>query len=381
MTIQPDAFVSAACAAGFSVAVGVPCSLLSGVYNAFSRSPRISFTGATSEGEGVAIAAGAWLAGRSAMMLCQNSGLGNMVNPLTSLNEPFRIPVLLVITWRGEPGIKDEPQHRQMGARLGHLLDALEIRYEEVAADEAALTGQLARAARHMHETRRPFALVLRHGVFGNESVAPADPAARRPGAEVDLRENGVLPSRHDCLRAILAAVDDGTAIIATTGKCGRELFTLADRPQHLYMVGSMGGASATGFGVARYGRRPVLVLDGDGAALMKLGNMATIGAYGADAFTHVILDNQVHDSTGGQATNAATVDFAGVARACNYALALRCDTAEGVRAALGRIGTGSGPALIHCRIAPGSIASLGRPTVPPDAVADRFRSFITAEP
>jgi phosphonopyruvate decarboxylase len=181
-------------------------------------------------------------------------------------------------------------------------------------------------------------------------------------------------------LQRFLTLTDDATAVIATTGKCGRELFTLADRRQHLYQVGSMGGASAMGLGVALNTPQPVVVLDGDGAALMKLGNLATIGAYRPDNLLHILLDNGVHDSTGGQATVSASVDFAAVALACGYSYAASCRSLEGFETALRQASRRkeiSGPALIHMRIVPGSLAKLGRPTVGPEVVARRFQAFL----
>ena len=178
-------------------------------------------------------------------------------------------------------------------------------------------------------------------------------------------------------LERFLAIVPDAAGVVATTGKCGRELFTLADRPQHLYQVGSMGGASAMGLGVALHTPRPVVVLDGDGAALMKLGNLATIGSRAPANLVHVVLDNGVHDSTGGQATVSANVDFAAVALACGYASGASCDSLRGFEQALAATRDHPGPHLIHARIAPGSMAKLGRPTIKPPEVARRFRRFL----
>jgi phosphonopyruvate decarboxylase len=165
--------------------------------------------------------------------------------------------------------------------------------------------------------------------------------------------------------------------VIATTGKCGRELFTLADRPQHLYQVGSMGGASGMGLGVALNVSRPVVILDGDGAALMKLGSFATIGAYAPANLIHVVLDNGVHDSTGGQPTVSSSVDFAGVALACGYRHAISCATLDQFAPAYRLAAAGPKPALVHARIARGSMSKLGRPTIAPANVARRFRAFL----
>ncbi len=202
-------------------------------------------------------------------------------------------------------------------------------------------------------------------------------PGPRPPGTHRDLRAHGPRPSRAAVLERFLAVVADAAAVIATTGKCGRELFTLADRPQHLYQVGSMGCAGPMGLGVALNVRRPVVVLDGDGAALMKLGAMATIGARAPRNLVHVVLDNGVHDSTGGQATVSASVDFAAVALACGYATGTLCDDLAGFEQAFTATRDLPGPHLVHVRIAPGSMTRLGRPTVKPPEVARRFQRFL----
>src|SRR6185369_12618585 len=137
-------------------------------------------------------------------------------------------------------------------------------------------------------------------------------------------------PSRLALLERFLACAPEDACVIATTGRCGRELFTLADRPQHLYQVGSMGCASAMALGLALSTPKRVVVLDGDGAALMHLGNVATFGARAPRRLTHVVIDNGVHDSTGGQSTVSASVDFAAVALACGYATGSRVDDLGG---------------------------------------------------
>ena len=201
------------------------------------------------------------------------------------------------------------------------------------------------------------------------------------PGRRTDLRRRGERPTRAALLQSLLGVLPPTAAVIATTGKCGRELFTLSDREQHLYMVGAMGAASGLGLGVALTAPgRPVVVVDGDGAALMKLGTMATIGARQPRRLLHVLLDNGVHDSTGGQATASASVDFAAVALACGYRAAWSVDDRDGFEQAVAGGLEATGPSLIHARMAPGSMSVLGRPTVPPHAVARRFRAFLSAD-
>ena len=192
------------------------------------------------------------------------------------------------------------------------------------------------------------------------------------------MRTGKIKANRYQTLEKTLECVSDETALIATAGKCGRELFTIADRPQHIYQVGSMGGASGMGLGVALNTDKPVVVLDGDGAALMKMGSLATIGAYAPENLIHVVLDNGVHDSTGGQATVSPHVDFAQVALACGYRQAVTTDTLAGFGEALAMVSENSSPSLIHARINTGSIDNLGRPTVAPEDIARRFQKFIT---
>ena len=211
-----------------------------------------------------------------------------------------------------------------------------------------------------------------------DDGLDQPDQPVRPRGQIGDLCQGGKRPARIELLRCVQAQVPAETAVVATTGKTGRELFTLEDRPQQLYQVGSMGCASAMGLGIALNTTRPVVVLDGDGAALMKLGTLATIGAHAPSNLIHVLLDNGVHDSTGGQATVSANVDFAAVAQACGYPRAYRCDSESSFSQALeAALTDGPRPVLIHALIAPGSLAKLGRPTVLPRDVARRFRSFI----
>ncbi len=375
--IEAGDFIGAARAAGFDFYSGVPCSFLTPLINGVIGSSGLDYVGAASEGEAVAIASGAWLAGRQTIVMCQNSGLGNMVNPLTSLNVPFRIPTLLIVTWRGEPGLKDEPQHDLMGEITDRLLGVIRIGHAGFPSAAGEIGPALARAAASMAERSLPFAFVMQKGSVRDVGLSQAPARPLPPGRRRDHAEGGDRPSRIAVLERLLAAVPDAAAIVATTGKTGRELFTLADREQHLYQVGSMGCASGMGLGVALNTRRKAVVIDGDGAALMKLGTLATIGAYAPGNLVHLLLDNGVHDSTGGQATVSPHVDFAAVALACGYRQAASCDSLAGFDAALGEALAVEGPTFVHMRIAPGSLEKLGRPTIPPHEVARRFQRFV----
>ena len=376
--IDADAFLDEAARRGIDFYTGVPCSFLTPVINRAASSRTLDYLGAASEGEAVAIAAGAWLGGRGTAVLCQNSGLGNAVNPLTSLNAPFRIPTLMIVTWRGQPGLKDEPQHELMGRITQDLLSLCEVEHRPFPSDPEAIGPALDAATVSMVSRSRPFAFVMEQGSV-SEGALSERPRSRGKvdDARVDLTEEGSRPTRVALLERLLAWLPPDAAVIATTGKCGRELFTLDDRDQHLYQVGSMGCASGMGLGVAAATGRRVVVLDGDGAALMKLGSLATVGAYRPEGFIHLVMDNGVHDSTGGQATSSPAVEFADVALGCGYRRAFTVDSAGGFDRALGAALHADGPVLVHARMQPGSMAKLGRPTVPPHEVARRFQFFL----
>lgn len=376
--IAADEFIEPARARGYDFYTGVPCSFLTPFINRAIGHPKLSYIAAASEGEAVGIAAGAWLAGRKTVVMCQNSGLGNAVNPLTSLNFPFRIPTLLIVTWRGQPGLKDEPQHELMGQITAGMLDTMRLGHCAFPKEIEAVEGAINTLDETTAKSSLPFAMIMEKDSVRDDGLADPDTPTLKPGAYRDLRQYGLRPTRYAVLERLLADAPADAAIVATTGKCGRELFTLADREQHLYLVGSMGCAGAVGLGVARQVDRKVIVLDGDGAALMKLGALATIGAYAPKNLIHIVLDNGVHDSTGGQATVSGTVDFAGVARACGYAASATTDSVPGFAGWFADALENPGPHLLHLRIQPGSLATLGRPTIAPHEVARRFQQFLT---
>ena len=375
--ISASKFLTEARQRGLDFYTGVPCSFLTPIINRVISDRNTDYVGAASEGEAIAIAAGAWLAGRGTVVMCQNSGLGNTINPLTSLNWPFRIPTLLLVTWRGQPGLKDEPQHELMGEITQQVLDDIRVCHQRFPDEDSQIAASLDAARSTMEETDLPFAFVMEKGSVEDESLDELPSSLQTPGRRSNLSEGSSRPARMAALERILAIIPDEAAIIATTGKSGRELFTLADRPQHLYQVGSMGCASAMALGVALNVERPVLALDGDGAALMKMGTLATIGTQAPANLIHLILDNGVHDSTGGQSTVSQNVDFATVALACGYRSGFSTDSLEGLEQALLESLAAPGPHMIHMRISPGSVDALGRPTIGPAEVARRFRAFL----
>jgi phosphonopyruvate decarboxylase len=390
--IEARHFVEAARERGFRWYAGVPCSFLTPFINYVLQDPSLRYVSMANEGDAVALIAGVALGGDAGaphgrgVAMMQNSGLGNAVSPLTSLTWTFRLPQLLIVTWRAQPGIADEPQHALMGPITPAMLEIMEIPWELFPAESAQIGPALDRAIAHMDQNGRPYALVMQKGSVASHPLKPgigtissrsrataAIQAAHDPAADA-------RPSRQDALRTVVARTSpESTVLLASTGYCGRELYAIDDRPNHLYMVGSMGCVLplALGLALARPDIR-VIALDGDGAALMRLGAFATVGAYGPANLWHLLLDNGVHDSTGGQATVSPRVSFAEMAAACGYASALETDD-------LGRISGWlmerpvDGARFARLFIRPGAPSELPRPSVTPVEVKTRLMQHIGA--
>lgn len=378
--IEAAEFVEAARARGFEWYAGVPCSYLTPFINYVLQDPTLHYVSAANEGDAVALIAGLALAGRRGVAMMQNSGLGNAVSPLTSLTWTFRLPQLLIVTWRGQPGVPDEPQHALMGPITPAMLDTMEISWETFPTNADDIGPALDRALAHMDATGRPFALVMQKG-----SVAPhalkegARPALSRESAnDPSTKTPDTWPSRREALQRVVERTPvDSSVVFASTGFCGRELYAIDDRPNQLYMVGSMGCVTpfALGFALARPDLQ-VVALDGDGAALMRMGAFATLGAYGPANLTHVLLDNGAHESTGGQATVSAHVAFAEVARACGYASTLEADGLDALDDFLAQAGT-EGARFVRMPIRRGTPDDLPRPTITPVDVRQRLMAHV----
>lgn len=360
---------------GITAVTGVPCSYLTPVINRAISDPAVRYLPAAQEGDAAALAAGAWLGGGLGCVISQNSGLGNMVNPITSLLQASRIPALLMVTWRGQPGLPDEPQHELMGEITPALVDLMRIDRSLLPADPQALAHTLDLAWAQLRQ-RRSYAVLIERDTVAPEALHEPVPVA--VAGTVHGRGAGQPPARMAALERLLAAAGEQSAIVSTTGKTSRELYTIADREQHFYLVGAMGAAGPVGLGVALHTPRPVIVVDGDGAVLMRLGSLAMAGAFAPRNLVHVVLDNGVHDSTGGQRTLAGCVDLPSVAAACGYRAVYRCAGLDGLDAALAEAtGAGAGPSLVYLPVQPGSVSGLGRPKVAPSQVAQRFREFV----
>ncbi|HEX3843396.1 MAG TPA: phosphonopyruvate decarboxylase, partial [Steroidobacteraceae bacterium] len=299
--IEARDFIEAARERGFGWYAGVPCSYLTPFINYVVQDPSLRYLSMANEGDAVAVIAGATLGSGGSpcgVAMMQNSGLGNAVSPLTSLTWTFRLPQLLIVTWRGQPGVTDEPQHALMGPVTPAMLATMEIPWELFPAERLALGSALDRAQAHLRESGRPYALVMPKGCVAPYALAGEvrpgrGTAPHRAVLQSHVHAADARPSRRTALEEVIAHTPPvSTVVLATTGFCGRELYALADRPNQLYMVGSMGCVAPLALGLAL--ARPdltVVALDGDGAALMRLGAFATIGAYGPPNLRHLLLD------------------------------------------------------------------------------------------
>lgn len=379
--IEASQFVEPAKQLGFDFWAGVPCSFLTPFINYTISDSGLDYISSANEGDAVAVATGAALGGRRSVAMMQNSGLGNAVSPLTSLNHVFEIPLLLIVSLRGEPGKPDEPQHELMGQITLQILETMGIEWNWFPEAAEDIGPVLQAADTHMKSAGKPYALVMRKGAVAPYSLRQ-ESIVTKPESTQDGLLSAVpvkLPSRHEVLRTLIDCTDETeTILLASTGFAGRELYAIEDRPNHLYMVGSMGCASSLGLGLSIACRdKKVIVIDGDGAALMRMGNLAMVGAYGAGNFYHLLLDNGVHESTGGQATVSSCVDFPSVAVACGYRSIHQFRDYPDFTGFL----LEKAPAFMYVKMARGVPELLPRPTIRPAEVARRLMAHIQAKP
>lgn len=348
---------------GVSMFTGVPDSLLKNLcaYITDNSDPAHNII-AANEGAAVGIAAGHYLAsGEVPVVYMQNSGIGNAVNPLMSLADEkvYSIPVLLIIGWRGEPGVHDEPQHVKQGEVTLPLLDAMQIPYVILPDEDQAAMTAVQMMANDCKKLSKPHAIVIRKNTFGKYKLQKE-------------AVNDYPLSREEALTRLVEVIDPDSMIVSTTGKLSRELFehreSLGQRHGNDFLtVGSMGHSSSIALGIAlEKSHRKIFCFDGDGAFIMHMGAISNIGALSPKNFVHVVFNNGAHESVGGQPTLGFGIDICSVARACGYKEALTVSTAEEFTALSNRINTLEGPVMIELRVRIDSRDNLGRPTTTP---------------
>lgn len=377
---HPSIFIEQGKQLGLDLYTGVPCSFLKPFINYVIDNEDVRYVPLTNEGEAIAYACGAYLAGKRPVVMFQNSGLGNAVNPLVSLAYPFRIPLLIICTWRAQPGISDEPQHELMGPITPKMLSLMEVVNEVMPEDPKSIRLMLDRAVLKSQQNSLPYALIMPKGIVESYSLKDSPQTFRPLDGSLETLEPGVAQLRRgEVIRLICDKSGEDAVIVGTTGYTNRELFAYRDSPNHLYIVGAMGGASSVALGLASHlpETRKVVVLDGDGAALMRMEALASIGHFRPTNLIHVLMDNQVHESTGGQSTLSNTVAFDRIAQACGYKRSQSISSAVALEQALDRALLEAGPAFIHIRILPGTPDTLPRPTLKPHEVKDRLMAFL----
>lgn len=358
---------------GIELYAGVPDSTLKVLCDNFNKEKEIRHYTTADEGAAVALAIGEYLSsGRAGCVYMQNSGIGNIVNPITSLahSEVYGIPMLLLIGWRGEPGKKDEPQHKFMGRITESILQELEITYSILDAQttEEELKNILAIAKKHLDDHRQ-YALVVKKDFLENEGKI--------------VYKNAHSLSREEAIQIILESADEQSCFVSTTGKISRESY---EQSQKIYggheriflTVGGMGYASMIAAGIAaNVPNQRIYCLDGDGALLMHMGNLAFLGQMSLKNMVHICLNNEAHESVGGMPTGAGSLSYERLALDAGYSYVAKVDSAEGLKQELRNIAKKQENAFLEVQVAISSREDLGRPKETPKENKEQFMETI----
>jgi phosphonopyruvate decarboxylase len=360
--ITPEFFVNNLKNNGIDFFTGVPDSLLKSVcaYITDSIDTKQHII-AVNEGLAVGLAAGYHLAtGKVPMVYMQNSGIGNAVNPLLSLmdKDVYNMPLLLLIGWRGEPDTKDEPQHVKQGKVTIPLLDAMRIQNEILSDNESIACKQIISAIDYA-KRNNICAFIVRKNTFGTYK-------------SLHDRKDTLSLSREDAIKTVIDNIEKDAIIVSTTGMISRELFEYREQNnaghcQDFLTVGSMGHASQIALGIAlNKPAKAVYCFDGDGAALMHLGGIATIGVQNPKNFVHILFNNGAHDSVGGQPTVGLDIDLPEVAKAVGYKSIFSMENKIDIKRILSTLKPTNLPAFMEIKVKRGNRADLGRPTTSP---------------
>lgn len=372
--IRPEFFIEALREEGIDCFAGVPDSLLKNICayitDHFDAAHNII---AANEGAAVGLAAGHYLAtGQPACVYMQNSGEGNIINPLASLTdqEVYNIPVLLLIGWRGRPGVLDEPQHVKQGKVTTGLLNVMGVNYEVLSKEEDKAAKQIEKAAKAL-ANKEVFALVIEKDTFEDYKLQ-------------NVEVNNLTMSREEAIQTVAAALGEKDCIVSTTGMISRELFEYRaamnqGHERDFLTVGSMGHASQIALGIAlAQPERRVWCFDGDGAAIMHMGSMAIVANKEPKNYVHVVFNNGAHDSVGGQPTVGLKIDLPAIAKAVGYKNAFTIDNKEDLLDCLKAVDSLVGPTLLQVCVKKGSRKSLGRPTTAPIQNKEALMDFLS---
>ena len=372
MAVNPTDFYDQLASHGVNFFTGVPDSLLKEFCLCIDdRIPSDKHIIAANEGNAVALAAGNYLASKSLpLVYMQNSGLGNAINPLLSLCDPdvYSIPMLVMIGWRGEPGVKDEPQHVKQGKIQLELLETMGIPFETISKDENNFALKISTAVERAKSESKPTVLLIKKGTFD------------KYGKEIQKIDDQRMV-REEALSIVLENLDDNAIVVSTTGKTSREIFEIRENndqshQQDFLTVGSMGHCSSIALGIAlAKPHREVVCIDGDGAMLMHLGSLTSIASLKPKNFRHILMNNEVHESVGGQDTAAKNVKLSAIVEAVGSSKMFMAETITELKTNINNFMQGAGPSFLEIKIRPGSRANLGRPTIKP---VDNKKDFMT---
>jgi phosphonopyruvate decarboxylase len=371
--IRPEFFIEALREKGIDCFAGVPDSLLKNICayitDHFDAEHNII---AANEGAAVGLAAGHYLAtGQPACVYMQNSGEGNIINPLASLTdqEVYNIPVLLLIGWRGRPGVHDEPQHIKQGKVTTGLLNVMGVNYEVLSKEEDKAARQIEKAAKAL-TNKEVFALLIEKDTFEDYKLQ-------------NVEVNDLTMTREEAIQTVAAALDEKDCIVSTTGMISRELFEYRaamnqGHERDFLTVGSMGHASqiALGIAMAKPDRR-VWCFDGDGAVIMHMGSMAIVANKAPKNYVHVVFNNGAHDSVGGQPTVGLKIDLAKIAEAVGYKRTISVSLKSQLGVALEAVKAVEGPVLLVINVKKGNRKNLGRPTTTPIENKEALMNFL----
>lgn len=372
--IRPEFFIEKLRENGIDCFAGVPDSLLRNICACITDHCDAEHNIiAANEGAAVGIAAGHYLAtGKPACVYMQNSGEGNIINPLASLTdeEVYNIPVLLLIGWRGRPGVHDEPQHVKQGKVTTGLLNVMGVNYEVLSKEEDKAEKQIAKAIKAL-QNKEVFALVIEKDTFEDYKLQ-------------NVEKNNLTMSREEAIQTVAAALGEKDCIVSTTGMISRELFEYRaamnqGHERDFLTVGSMGHASQIALGIAMVQpERKVWCFDGDGAAIMHMGSMAIVASKQPKNYVHVVFNNGAHDSVGGQPTVGLHINLPAVAKAVGYKNTCSVDSKEALSEALKVVVTMEGPSLLEIKVKKGNRKDLGRPTTTPIQNKEALMEFLS---